>query len=393
MADLSISFCGVRFGNPFTLSASCPSSMEMLGRAFALGWGAAVIRTTSLEDGESKTDKPLVQGYYAGGNKLIAMHSVGSMPRQHVDVSEREVRILKREYPAKVIIANIEGSLQEDLEGLARRLEAAGIDMIECSFLPDGLGQNVIAGQLANCAIERIKSATSRVPVISKLSSQVADMPAMAQALKKAGADGVTAVSSIKSLLGIDLDNFIPHPDVNGFSTFGELSGPAIKPIALRCVAEIAQAVDIGIAAGGGIATWQDALEFILVGARCLQVCTEVRKRGYGIIHDLVEGMGLYLEQKGYPGLEALAGRALPHLAATLQRPSALQVSALINKDKCTKCGACYLACRDAGNQAIELDMDKLPVINAKRCHGCNLCSTICPVKGCIEIKLCRPSI
>ncbi|ATW24638.1 NAD-dependent dihydropyrimidine dehydrogenase subunit PreA [Candidatus Formimonas warabiya] len=388
MADLSIHFCDIKFCNPFILSTSiCSNSTEMLGRAFDLGWGGAVIRTTSLDLANRKLNSPIISGYYSEEGKLIAVQRIDDV-QQHIDAVQGEIKILKRAYPDKVIIANIEVNLNENIEGLIRRLETAGTDIIECSLNTFRL--NGIDYVQAICRmIQRIREVSKSIPVIIKIPPLFTDIPYAAQSIKNSGANGITAINPIKSLIGIDIDNFIPYPNVNGSSVFGELSGYAIKPIALRCVGEIAQTVDISIGAAGGISKWQDAVEFILVGAKSLQVCSEVMKSGYGIIRDLIEGMKQYLDQKGFTNLEQLVGKSLPYIKRTSHdfQDSEFQVSCTINKHQCIKCGACYISCRDNGFQAIELDMDKLPVINSRRCRGCNLCSTICPVKDCIEIK------
>lgn len=393
--DLSINFCGVKYPNPFVLAAAPPTdSAEMVARAFEAGWGGAVLKTTSVESEEVSLVYPMMAGLDYEDKRLIALENIDLISEHHIDVVEKNVRWLKKEYPDRVVAASIMGKEKEHWQELVRRLEEAGVDLIECSFsCPHGMpekGMGSTIGQdpeLTERTARWVKEAAKRVPVVIKLTPQIADITAAAKAVKRSGADGVTAINTLKSLVGIDLDTFVPYPNVNGLSTFGGLSGPAVKPVALRCVAEIAQAVDIPIAATGGITTWQDAAEFLLVGARNLQLCTVVMRSGFRVIDDLIEGLSFYLEEKGMSSVEELVGKSLPYIVTHSKLSRAHKVRASIDRSLCTKCDVCYLACRDGGHQAIELDNQRYPVVDEDKCFGCAMCAAACPVVGCITMK------
>lgn len=392
--DLSINFCGVKFENPFTLAASpCTDSAEMVARAFEAGWGGAILKTTSVEEEVVELVYPMMAGLDYEDKKVIGLENIDLISERHIDQVEKDVRELKKAYRNKVVGASIMGAKKEHWQELVRRLEAAGVDLIECSFsCPHGMperGMGSTIGQdpeLTERTARWVKEAATRVPVVIKLTPQIADITAAAEAVKRSGADGVCAINTLKSLVGIDLDTFVPYPNVGGYSAFGGFSGPAIKPVALRCVAEIAKKVDIPIAATGGITTWRDAVEFLLVGARNLQLCTAVMKSGFRIIEDLIDGLSIYLEDKGFSSVEEIVGRSLPYIVEHSRLSRAHKVRSSINREACIKCDVCYIACRDGGHQAIELDEERIPVVDEEQCVGCAMCAAVCPVWDCIRM-------
>ncbi|MDI7247473.1 MAG: NAD-dependent dihydropyrimidine dehydrogenase subunit PreA [Bacillota bacterium] len=395
MADLSIEFCGVRFPNPFTLAAAPPTdSAEMVARAFEAGWGGAILKTTSVETEVVELAYPMMAGLDYEEKKLMGLENIDLISERHIGEVEKDVRALKKEYPDRVVGASIMGAKKEDWQELVRRLEAAGVDFIECSFsCPHGMperGMGSTIGQdpeLTERTARWVKEAAKRVPVVIKLTPQIADITAAARAVKRSGADGVCAINTLKSLIGVDLDTFVPYPNVGGYSTFGGYSGPAIKPVALRCVAEIAKAVDIPIAAVGGISTWRDAAEFLLVGATNVQLCTAVMHHGFRIIEDLIDGLDVYLEEKGMRSVKELVGRSLPYIVEHSHLSRRHKVVAAINRETCVKDDLCYIACRDGGHQAIELDSNRLPKVDEDKCKGCGMCATVCPVYDCIQLR------
>lgn len=393
MANLGIKFCGVHFENPFVLAAApTTDNAGMVARAFEAGWAGAVLKTTSVETEVVDLAYPMMAGLDYEDKKLIAMENIDLISEHHIDVIEKNVKFLKKEFPNKVVIASIMGAKKEDWQQLVRRLEDAGADMIECSFsCPHGMpekGMGSTIGQdpeLTERTARWVKEAARKIPVVIKLTPQIADITSTAKAVQRSGADGVCAINTVKSLIGVDIESFVPYPNVGGVSTYGGLSGPAIKPIALRCVAEISRKVGIPVTATGGITTWQDAAEFLLVGARTLQLCTAVMRGGFKIIEDLTDGLSNYLDDKGFESVEELVGKSLPYIVEHSQLPR-LRVRAQIDRQACIKCDLCYIACTDGGHQAITLDGNRLPAVDEERCVGCAMCSTVCPVYSCITM-------
>ncbi|MEM4204198.1 MAG: NAD-dependent dihydropyrimidine dehydrogenase subunit PreA, partial [Candidatus Methanomethylicaceae archaeon] len=282
---------------------------------------------------------------------------------------------------------------EEDWEELARVVSEAGVDMLELNFgCPHGMperGMGAFIGQRTELIQKLTKAAKrgSSVPVMVKLTPNVTDIAFTAKAAEEAGADAISAINTVLGLIGINIDTFEPIPTVDGMSTFGGLSGPGVKPIGLRCVAQIAQATNIPVSGIGGITTWKDAVEYLLVGAGSVQVCTAVMWRGYRIISDFVDGLTNYLADKGFSSVQEIIGKTLPRLTAWSKLNKDYTVVASINKDLCIKCGLCYVACRDGGYQAIKFEQGKSAEVDEEKCDACSLCTHLCPVPGCITWK------
>ncbi len=387
--DLSIDFCGVRFPNPFVLSAAPPTDdLDMLRAAFDAGWGGAVLKTTSVETEAVSLVYPMMAAMHHEGQKMVGLGNIDLISEHHIDVVEKRARILKDEYPDRVVAASMMGSKKEEWQGLVKRLEDAGVDIIECSFsCPQGSMGEEPGAMLAQSieATERVTGwvmeAATRCPVVIKITPQVTDIVKVAQAVKRGGADAICAANTIPSLMGVNVDTFVPYPDVQGYSTFAGLSGPATKPITLRTLAEISKNVDIPITATGGPVTWRDAVEMMLVGATNVQFCTAVMHYGFDIIDDLQDGLAFYLEDKGFDTPADIIGQSMDRIVghADLRRDVKMISSVIV--ERCVKCDLCYIACRDGGHQAIKLeDTDRLPEIDPDRCPGCRLCVTMCPV-------------
>jgi dihydropyrimidine dehydrogenase (NAD+) subunit PreA len=292
------------------------------------------------------------------------------------------------------VMASIMGAKKEHWQELVRRLEAAGVDLIECSFsCPQGsLGEKPGAmvaqdPKLTKTIAGWVKEAAKRVPIFIKITPQVSDIVEIGQAVKESGADGITASNTIPALMGIDLDTFVPNPGVAGKSTYSGFSGASIKPISLRIIAELSKNVGLPISGTGGATAWQDAVEFMTVGATTVQFCTAVMRSGYRIIDDLMDGFVNYLEDKNLDSPMELVGRALPNIVMHDDLSRHYKVVSEINRNICAKDDLCYIACRDAGHGAIELDKDRLPVVDEEKCVGCGLCLSVCPVWECVKLK------
>jgi len=391
--SLAIDFCGVRFPDPFTLAASPSTGTgEMVKRAFDQGWTSAVLKTMAVEREQVRLVYPMIAGLDNQDKRLLGMENIDLISDRSLKDWEKDIAMLKQAYPACVVIASIMASSKEDWQEAARRVEGAGADMIECSFsCPHGMperGMGSAIGQDAELT-ERtaawIREAAS-VPVVIKLTPNVTDITAIAAAVKRSRCAGVCAINTVKALIGVDLETMRPFPSVGGYSTYGGYSGAAVKPIALKCVAEISKAVDIEVSGVGGVYTWKDAAEFLMVGARNVQICTAVMHWGYRIIEDLKEGLAYYLERKQLASPADLVGRALPYIAKHESLSRAYKPVASIDRTKCVRDDLCFLACRDGGHQAIEVDAERLPRVDSEKCVGCGLCLSVCPVRDCITL-------
>lgn len=388
--DLSIEFCGVKFPNPYIVAPAPPSDKpDMIRRAFEAGWGGAVIKTLAVESEPVSLVYPMMHGISHGNQRVMGLENIDLISEHHVGEWLPEITKIKKEYPNNILIASIMASKKEDWQELVRRLEDAGIDMIECSFscphgMPDrGMGSTIGQNpELTEQTARWVKEAARRVPVIIKLTPNVTDITGPALAVKKSGADGVCAINTVKGLIGYDLETWTPLPNVAGKSTYGGFSGPAIKPVALKCVSEIASKVDIPITAVGGLWDWRDAVEFFLSGALTVQSCTAIMAMGFRIIDDLCEGLANYLEYKGLHSVEDLVGKGLPKLVKHEELSRESKVRSDIDQDLCVRCGICYIACRDGGHQAIDRGDDGKVETNKDKCVGCGFCPSVCPVNA-----------
>jgi dihydropyrimidine dehydrogenase (NAD+) subunit PreA len=389
-ADLSVEFCGVRFAHPFILAAAPPTDdLDMVRDAFRAGWAGAVLKTTSVEGTPVPLAYPMMSGADVGGERLMGMGNIDLISEHHIDIIEGRIKALKAEFPDKRVIASVSGSEREAWQDVVRRVTIAGCDMIEASFsCPQGsigLAPGMMLGQSPEASAEVagwIREAAGKTPVIIKLTPQVSDIAEIAMAVKGAGADAVCVGNTVPALMGVDPISFVPRPNVYGRSTYSGLSGPAIKPISLRCVAEVTKKVGVPIAASGGAVTWRDALEFILLGASVVEYCTAVMHYGFSIVEDLVEGLAFHLDRRGIGSLRDVAGAALQKIVShdeldTTKGPKAFRPE--VDVDTCVRCGLCVIACRDGAHRAITLGEGRVPQFDDEKCVGCALCSVMCP--------------
>ncbi len=402
MADLSVNFAGVYSPNPFWLASAPPTNTgEQIMRAFDMGWGGAVWK--SLSDPIINVSSRLA-GTDAGPHRMAGLSNIELSTDRSLEVNFKEMREVKRRYPKHAVIASVMMPAEKPLwVDLVKRTLDTGCDALELNFgCPHGMperGMGAAIGQHPELAREITSwvKEISHVPVLVKLTPNVTDVAFVARAARDGGADALALVNTITSIGGVDLDTFTPRPSVSGRSSRSGYCGPAIKPIALFQVAQVAQSgANLPISGIGGIETWRDAAEFILLGSTTVQICTAVMHYGYRIIDDLCDGLSNYLDDKGLPNVDALCGLALPRLGAWEELNLNYKVVATIDQDRCIGCGNCYVACRDGGHQAIVARREEgrtLVEVDEARCVGCNLCSLICPVHDCIIMEDRSPDL
>jgi dihydropyrimidine dehydrogenase (NAD+) subunit PreA len=384
---LKTRFCGLEFEHPLVLASAPPTASGLLIRtAFDYGWAGAVTKTVKPDAMELRDVSPRFSVLRDGRPDLNGFSNIELVSLKPVSYWAQEVRSLKDQYPQKIVIVSIMGDLEKHTwQQLAVTFESAGADALELNFsCPHGMpekGVGAAIGQHADLteSITRWVKEVTSVPVIVKLTPNVTDVAEIAIAAQHGGADALAAINTVQCLIGVDLDRLEPLPSVRGKSTFGGYSGRAVKPIGLRVVAQAAAATGLPVMGMGGVTTWEDAAEYIAVGAGTVQVCTAVMARGFSVLIPMLKGLDAYLSQKGMASPESLVGAAL----AKVTRHDALDRTVRVQAwearpGKCTLCHRCMLACSDAGTNAITLDGLNLQ-IDAARCDGCSLCTYVCP--------------
>ncbi|WP_067846376.1 NAD-dependent dihydropyrimidine dehydrogenase subunit PreA [Alicyclobacillus mali (ex Roth et al. 2021)] len=395
MADLTVEMAGIRSPNPFWLASAPPTNTGFqVERAFEAGWGGAVWKT--LTDRPVRNVSSRFGSLHLADKRMVGFNNIELISDRPFEDNLAEIRQVKRRFPDRAVVASlmIEPDKKQWQEAV-RKVEDAGVDGIELNFgCPHGMverGMGAAVGQHPDL-IERqtswVKSAAT-VPVIAKLTPNVTDIRASARAAVAGGADAISLINTINSIIGVDLKACVPRPTVAGLGTHGGYCGPAVKPIALYMVAECAKddTVGVPISGIGGIATWQDAVEFLLLGAWAVQVCTAVMQHGFRIIEDLVDGLNRFLDDNGIGGVRDIVGKALPNYVPFGSLDLDHRVVAAIDADRCIGCYKCYIACLDAAHQAIAPgDAEaRVPSVLVDECVGCNLCEAVCPV-ACIEM-------
>jgi len=384
-ADLSLSFCGVRLENPFLLSSSVvASSYDKMARAFRMGWAGACTKT--LCGFIPREASPRYSALHGDGLSFYGFKNIEQLSVNSLEEDLAIIARLKREFPSKVIIVSIMGRDEAEWAHIAALAEKAGGDIIECNFSCPNMeeaGLGVDVGQDVN-AVAKYTAAVRHscsIPVLAKLTPNVTDMRPMAIAAVKNGADGISAINTIKSIMGMNLDTYATEPSVRGLSGVGGYSGCAVKPIALRFIWEMASCKELAgipISGMGGIETWRDAVEFLLLGSQCVQITTAVMQYGLRIIDDLIDGLDWYLREKALTHVSDLCGLGVGNMISLdgLERDSVLLPH--FDRDKCNGCGRCVLSCRDGGHEALSLKKGGL-VLDVKKCVGCHLCVMVCP--------------
>ncbi len=453
--DLSITFCGVKAPNPFWLASAPPTnSAYQVCRAFEAGWGGAVWKTLNHEPIVNVSSRYGAVDY--DGRKVMGLNNIELITDRPLDVNLREIRETKRAFPNHALFVSLMvESKRETWHDIIKRTQDTGCDGVELNFgCPHGMserGMGSAVGQVPEYTemITRWCKEVAKIPVMIKLTPNISDVRVIARAAAKGGADAVSLINTINSIMGLDLDTFAPRPHVAGRGSHGGYCGPAVKPIALNMVSSVAADPQVGIPISGigGIQAWQDAVEFLLLGAGSVQVCTAVMHYGFRIVEHMESGLKSWMREKGFRRIGDFAGKAVPNVVDWGDLDLSYKVVAEIDQSKCIHCGLCYIACEDGCHQSIKWeklpeaefvrrygaspsapgsagghmpatsagngngrrlinpnmsftksgDLEVLPgsgdgyvgvfTIKQDTCVGCNMCSLVCPVESCIGMK------
>ncbi len=394
MADLTTNCAGIVSPNPFWLASAPPAnSGKQVMRAFDAGWGGAVWKT--LGQPIQNVSSRFGTTNYRGTN-TIGFNNIELITDRPLEVNFAEITEVKKRYPNHAVIVSLMVETREEWKDIIKRSIDTGADGLELNFgCPHGMcerGMGSAVGQepRVNTEITSWAKEYSSIPVLVKLTPNVADILPHGHAAQAGGADGVSLINTIKSIISVDIDNFVPQPSVGNQSTNGGYCGAAVKPIALHMTGQLGRSptFNIPISGIGGITNWRDAVEFMLLGATSVQVCTEVMLKGYRIVEDMIEGLSDYMDDKGFANIDQLVGRALPGYSEWGNLDLNYERVAEINAETCIGCYKCMVACHDGAHQCIHPPEDggRVPVIDLDECVGCNLCEIVCPVADCVTM-------
>lgn len=394
--DLSVEFCGQRFLNPFLLSSSPVSnSAEMVARSFDAGWAGVAFKTMHSSTQTIIHPSPRMSVGHYGAKQMVAVQNVEQISDRSLKDNLQEILYLKKNYPNHRIIASIMGFSNDDWGYLAKVMEDNGVDMLELNFscphmCIEGSGHKVgQAFHLLEKYTTTVKNAVS-IPVIAKMTPNITDMTEPAMYAKNGGADAISAINTVAGISGVGLDDWVPHPNIFGISSPSGTSGPAMKPIGLRFISDLArcETLQLPLSGMGGVETWIDALEYILLGATTIQVTTGIMHHGYRIVEDLIEGLSDFMRLKNITSVSELVGKSLDHVKDTSHFDLNRQGIVQYDLDRCVGCGQCKIVCDDAGGQALTWDAEKRrPELDEDICLSCMLCSFVCPVADLIHYK------
>jgi dihydropyrimidine dehydrogenase (NAD+) subunit PreA len=393
MADLRTNCAGIKSPNPFWLASAPPAnSGEQIMRAFDAGWGGAVWKTlgTPIQNVSSR-----FAAINSGNRKAVGFNNIELITDRPLEVNFREIYEVKKRYPDHAVIVSLMVESEEEWKDMIKRSIDSGADGLELNFgCPHGMcerGMGSAVGQepTVNEKITSWAKKYSSIPVLVKLTPNVGNILPHGLAAQRGGADGVSLINTIKSIIGVDIERMVPYPRVGNLSTNGGYCGTAVKPIALHMVAALArdQHFNVPISGIGGVSSWKDAVEFILLGSSSVQVCTEVMLRGYRIVEDMIEGLNDYMDRQGFKTIDQMVGKAIPHYSEWGNLDMNYETVAKIDAEKCIGCQLCVVACHDGAHQCIHPVADtRVPVVDESECVGCNLCQIVCPVEGCIDM-------
>lgn len=397
MANLSSTFLGIKSPNPFWLASAPPTDKKInVLRAFEAGWGGVVWKTLGSQ---VKNVSSRYSSVNFGGHRMMGFNNIELISDRPLELNLQEIKECIRLFPDRAMVVSLMADNdKQSWHELIKKTEDTGAHGIELNFgCPHGMterGMGAAVGQdpeIARMVVEWVMEAAT-IPVITKLTPNVHSVVPTGKACVEAGTNGLSLINTIQSVTGVDLDTLVPNPNVAGHSAFGGYCGPAVKPIALKMLTTIAQNAvtkKVPISGIGGVSTWKDAVEFMLLGATNVQVCTAAMKYGFRIIDDLCDGLNNWMDEKGYQTTGDFIGKSVHTLTNWEDLDINFHIVARIDQDKCIHCGLCYIACEDASHQSINLSYGKpynTYSIKEDECVGCNLCKLVCPVDNCITM-------
>ncbi len=403
MADLTSEFLGIKSPNPFWLASAPPTDKEYnVRRAYEAGWGGVVWKTLG-EAGPPvvNVSGPRYGAVWGPDRRLLGLNNIELITDRSLEINLEEIARVKRDYPDRALVVSLMVPYDEQAwKRILEQVEETDADGVELNFgCPHGMAERGM-GSAVGQVPEYVEQITRWVkkhyqrPCIVKLTPNVTNILGPAQAARDGGADAVSLINTINSITSVDLDTMAPEPTIDGMGTHGGYCGPAVKPIALNMVAEIARSegtAGLPISAIGGITTWRDAAEFMALGAGNVQVCTAAMTYGFKVVQEMISGLAQWMDEKGHASTADFIGQAVPRVTDWQHLNLDYVTKAQIDQTLCIKCGRCYIACEDTSHQAIAMSEERVFTVKDEECVACNLCVNVCPVENCITMRALEP--
>jgi len=404
MASLQTDFLGIKSPNPFWLASAPPTDKEYnVERAFQAGWGGVVWKTLGQDPHVVNVNGPRYGTLTGADRRILGLNNIELITDRSLALNLEEITRIKQRWPDRAVVVSLMVPCEEEAwRAILPQVEATGADGIELNFgCPHGMserGMGAAVGQVP-AYIEQVTRWCKQycsLPVIVKLTPNITDIRYPARAAHAGGADAVSLINTINSVIGVDLDTMLMSPHTGDKGSHGGYCGPAVKPIALNMVSEIGRDPEtrgLPISGIGGVSTWRDAAEFIALGCGTVQVCTAVMVHGFQIVRDMISGLENYMDEKGFRTLDDFRGMALPSVTDWRYLNLNHVDKAVIDQEVCIKCGRCHLVCEDTSHQAIAAitEGERRFDVLEEECVGCNLCASICPVENCISLRSLQP--
>ncbi len=400
MADLRTTFAGIKTPNPFWLASAPPTDKAYnVVRAYQAGWGGVVWKTLGEDPPVVNVSGPRYGAIHAQDRRVFGFNNIELITDRPLDINLQEIKQVKRDWKDRALVVSLMvPCTEESWKNILKQVEDTEADGIELNFgCPHGMserGMGSAVGQVPEYVemVTRWCKQHSRMPVIVKLTPNIADIRKPAEAAKRGGADAVSLINTVNAVMGVDLDTLLPKPSTDGMATHGGMCGPVVKPIALNMVSEIARNAathGLPISGIGGIETWRDATEFMALGCGTVQVCTAAMVYGFRIVQEMASGLSDWMDEKGYSSLDDFVGASVPRMTDWQHLNLDYAVKAKIDQQACIQCGRCHIACEDTSHQAITAEKDgkRHFEVMEEECVGCNLCAVVCPVENCITLE------
>jgi len=400
MADISAEFIGIKSPNPFWLASAPPTDKEYnVNRAFEAGWGGVVWKTLGEDPHIVNVNGPRYGAVWSADRRLIGFNNIELITDRPLDTNLEEIRRVKKNWPDRALVVSLMVPCEEkNWKDILKRVQDTGADGVELNFgCPHGMserGMGAAVGQVPEYIqmVSEWCKQGNNLPVIVKLTPNITDIRYPARAAKAGGADAVSLINTVSSIVSVNLDTMSPEPSIDGWGSHGGYCGPAVKPIALNMVAQIARDAEtagLPISGIGGITTWRDAAEFMALGATNVQVCTAAMTYGFKIVEELTTGLSNWMDEAGHKKLDDVIGQAVPKVKDWQELNLNYIAKAVIDQDSCIQCGRCHIVCEDTSHQAITsmVNGERHFEVIDEECVGCNLCVSVCPVEDCISME------